>query len=61
MLNAHVEMRSGVSRTVKNLKYVKTLCSDSENVITEYDSFIINADRYAFVGDNILTVFGPDI
>ena len=60
-MNAYVETRAGSSRTVKNLKCIKILNSDSESVVTEFNSFAIGVERYAFVGDNILVISGSDI
>ncbi len=64
-MNALVKLKNGDRYLVQNLKSIKRINpfsdSDSETLITEYDSFAVYAGAHIFVGDNILTVEGDDI
>lgn len=62
-MNVLVTLKNGDKHLIKNLKSLKRIDigSDSETLITKYDSFVVYAGTHIFVGDNILTAEGDDI
>lgn len=62
-MNALIKLKNGDTYLVLNLKFINQMVSDDVpgKHITEYDSLMVSAGTYIFVGDNILNVEGSDI
>ena len=62
-MNALVTLKNGDKELIENLKLIKRIdvYSDSETLITEFDSFALYGGTHIFIGNNIFTVEGDDI
>lgn len=62
-MNALVTLKNGDKELIENLKSIKRIdvYSDSETLITEFDSFALYGGTHIFIGNNIFTVEGSDI